>query len=63
MLSRFSRSVYCITKQQFPNAFILLGGDFNCPGINWSDGTLLESYLPAATREALLQFTWKDRVM
>ena len=44
-------------KQQFPNAFILLGGDFNCPGIKWSDGTLLESYLPAATREALLQFS------
>jgi len=27
-------------KQQFPNAFILLGGNFNCPGINWSDGII-----------------------
>jgi len=47
-------------KHQFPNAFILLGGDFNCPlpaGINWSNGTLLESYLSVTSREALLRFS------
>jgi len=44
-------------KHQFPNAFILLGGDCNSPGINWSNGTLLESYLSVTSREALLQFS------
>ena len=28
-------------KQKYPHARIILGGDFNCPGIDWEHGTLL----------------------
>jgi len=29
-------------QNQFPSAVILLGGDFNCPGIEWSSGSLTD---------------------
>ena len=38
----------------FPDAVLILGGDFNSPGIDWSSGCLTESYLPAAFRESLI---------
>ena len=31
-------------KQKYPKALIILGGDFNCPSIDWQHGTLTESY-------------------
>ena len=34
-----------VTNIAYPTAKIFLGGDFNSPGINWSDGTLSESYV------------------
>ena len=33
-------------KQKFPHAQIILGGDFNSPGIDWEQGTLTDSYEP-----------------
>ena len=41
-------------KQSFPTAKIILGGDFNAPGIDWPNRTLLESYVSTAFREKLL---------
>ena len=38
----------------FPDAVLILGGDFNSPEIDWSSGCLTESYLPAAFRESLI---------
>ena len=38
----------------FPDAVLILGGDFNSPGIYWSSGCLTESYFPAAFRESLI---------
>ena len=35
---------------------LLLGGDFNCPGIDWSTGNLIESYLPLIFRKSLIEF-------
>ena len=35
----------CYIKSQFPNTKIILGGDFNCPGINWQTETLIDSYV------------------
>ena len=32
-------------KQKYPHARIILGGDFNCPGIDWEHGTLTESFI------------------
>jgi len=43
-------------QNQFPSAVILLGGDFDCPGIQWSSGRLTHSYLPANFRESLIIF-------
>ena len=31
-------------RLKFPKATILLGGDFNCPGIDWSTSMLTDSY-------------------
>ena len=27
-------------KQKYPHARIILGGDFNCPGIDWEHGSV-----------------------
>ena len=43
-------------RQQFPGTTLLLGGDFNCPGIDWNTGNLIDSYLPAPFRESLIEF-------
>jgi len=43
-------------RYKYPDTPLILGGDFNCPGIDWSTGNLTESYLPAHFREFLLEF-------
>ena len=37
----------CISqlRQKLPDITLLLGGDFNCLGIDWDTGGLTESYL------------------
>ena len=42
-------------KNSHPTAKLLLGGDFNCPGIDWHHKTLLDSYVPVSLREKLLE--------
>ena len=42
-------------KSTYPTAKVLLGGDFNSPGINWHHKVLLESYVPAFFQEKLLE--------
>ena len=32
-------------KQKYPHTQIILGGDFNCPGIDWENSTLINSYV------------------
>ena len=44
-------------KQNFPTAKIILGGDFNAPGIDWSNRSLFESYTSIAFREKLIFIT------
>ena len=46
----------CQLRQKFPDIALLLGGDFNCPGIDWRTGNLTESYLPLLFRESLIEF-------
>ena len=41
-------------KVKYSNSKIFLGGDFNCPGIDWQLGSLTDSYLPCCFREKLL---------
>jgi len=41
-------------KQKFPHSQIILGGDFNCPGINWQNGTLLNLYVSCHFQEKLI---------
>ena len=41
-------------KAKYPNSKIFLGGDFNCPGIDWQSGTLIDSYLSCYFREKLI---------
>ena len=41
-------------RSQFPGAKIILGGDFNCPGVDWSTGTLTESYVSLTQWETLI---------
>ena len=33
-------------KSTYPTVKVLLGGDFNSPGINWHHKVLLDSYVP-----------------
>jgi len=44
-------------KQMFPHVQIILGGDFNCPGIDWEHGTLTDSYMPCYFREKLISLS------
>ena len=44
-------------KQMFPHVQIILGGDFNCPGIDWEHGTLTDSYVPCYFREKLISLS------
>ena len=41
-------------KQKHPCIRVILGGDFNCPGIDWEHGTLTESCVPYHFREILI---------
>ena len=43
-------------RHKFANAVLLLGGDFNCPGIDWSTGLLVDSYISRTFRECLISF-------
>ena len=42
-------------KLQFPSTYIILGGDFNCPGIDWHTETLTDSYISTLLRETLIE--------
>ena len=44
-------------KQMFPHVQIILGGDFNCPGIDWEHGTLIDSYVPCYFQEKLISLS------
>ena len=55
LLDNLSSSIADI-KSKYLHSKILLGGDFNCPGIDWEHGTLTESYLSHSFREKLLEF-------
>ena len=33
-----------------------MGGNFNCPGIGWSTGNLIDSYSPASFHKSLIEF-------
>jgi len=41
-------------KQRYPCIQIILGGDFNCQGIDWEHGTLINSYVTNHYREKLI---------
>ena len=41
----------------FPLAKIIIGGDFNAPGINWSNKSLSVSYVSKHFWESLVAFT------
>ena len=49
-------------KEKFPRAQIILGGDFNSPGIDWEHGTLIDSYAPCYLREKLISIS-QDTLM
>ena len=44
-------------KSTYPYAQLFIGVDFNCPGVNWSDVSLINSYVPAPFRERLIEIT------
>ena len=33
---------------------VVLGGDFNCPGVDWSSGSLMDSYVTSTFQESLI---------
>ena len=53
MLNDLQNSLHNV-KSAYPMTKIFLGGDFNSPGINWSDGTLSDSYVSISFREKLI---------
>jgi len=38
-------------KSKYPTATIYLGGDFNCPGIDWLHNSLTDSYMSVSFLE------------
>ena len=48
------QSCFVEIKQRYPSAQIILGGDLNCPGIDWEHGTLTDSYVPQHYRDKLI---------
>ena len=44
-------------QTMYPSAIIIIGGDFNSPGINWSNKSLITSYISRQFREALIALT------
>ena len=40
-------------RQRFPTTMIILG-DFNCPGVDWVSGSLVDSYVTATFRKSLI---------
>ena len=44
-------------RHKFANAVLLLGGDFNCPGIDRSTGLLVDSYISRTFRKSLISFS------
>ena len=51
------RSSLVYIKLKYPRAQVILGGDFNCPGIDWHHGTLTESYISHHFRQELLSLS------
>ena len=44
-------------RTMYPSARIILGGDFNSPGINWLNKSLTTSYIIKQFRETLVALT------
>ena len=49
-------SIFSI-KEKFPCAEIILGGDFNSPGIDWEHETLVDSYALCYLQEKLISLS------
>ena len=50
-------------KQKYPHIRVILGGDFNCPGIDWEHGTLTDSYMPCHFHEKLMKDTQMSQLV
>ena len=46
----------CQLRQKCPDIPLLLGGNFNRPGIDWDTGGLTELHLPLLFQESLIEF-------
>lgn len=53
VLEELTKSIRII-KAKYPSARLILGGDFNAPGIDWKNGCLTESYTSKSFRELLI---------
>ena len=53
-LDKFNTSITHV-KSTYPHVQLLIGGDLNCPGVDWSDGSLINSYIPAPFHERLIE--------
>ena len=53
----YHNSYIADVKVKYPNSIFFLGGDFNCPGIDWQSGTLTDLYLPCCFREKLISLS------
>ena len=52
VLDELAQSISDI-RTMYPSAKIIIGGDFNSPGINWSNKSLITSYISRQFREKL----------
>ena len=50
-------------KHKFPHTQIILVGDFNCPGIDWEHGTLLDSYISHRFQETLIALSQDTQML
>jgi len=49
-------------KHKHPHTQIILGGDFNCPGIDWENSTLTDSYVSCQFCEKLIDFSHHNQL-
>ena len=60
VLDELAQSISDI-RTMYPSAKIIIGGDFNSPGINWSNKSLITSYISRQFHETLI--TLEDEFM
>jgi len=57
-----AQSSTAMIKHKHPHTQIILRGDFNCPGIDWENNTLTDSYVSCQFREKFIDSSHNNQL-